>query len=164
MAAAKNNQYWKKRSKHGRDAIFKDASILLASAYEYFEWNSKNPWYKSEAIKSGDQCGTIINVPIERPLTIEGLTQFLGVNKKYFNDFERTLSEDDKDFSEVIKHIKEIIVRNQTEGAIVGSFNANIISRMLGLIDKSSVDVDLNKLSEYDLDRIIEKLTNKSSV
>lgn len=161
MAAPKNNQYWKTRSKHGRDAIFTDPKVLLAAAYEYFEWNSKNPWARNEAIKSGENTGKIIKVPVERPLTIEGLTGFFGTTKKYLNNFEKRLDQNDEDFLPVIHHIREVITRHQTEGAIVGAFNANIISRLLGLVDKSAVDIDFNKLSETDLDKIIEKLINK---
>jgi len=161
MPATKNNQYWKKRSKHGRDAIFTNANTLLAAAYEYFDWNSKNPWHKNEAIKSGEHAGEIVKIPTERPLTIEGLTQFLGVTKKYLSNFEKRLDNNDEDFLPVITHIREVISRHKIEGAIIGTFNANIVSRIEGLVDKSTLDIDFNKMSETDLDKIIERLENK---
>lgn len=131
------NEFWKARSKHGRDKIFSDSQTMLEAAYEYFEWNSKNTWFKSEAIKSGDKCGEIIEVPTETPLTIYGLTQFWGVSKNYLEQFEKALPEGEKDFSGVIAMIKDIIYRQKFEGAAVGAFNANIISRDLGLAEKS---------------------------
>ena len=38
MGAPKNNQFWKLRSKHGRDKIFKTPKILWEAACDYFEW------------------------------------------------------------------------------------------------------------------------------
>lgn len=136
MSAPKGNEFWKIRTKHGRDKIFSEPDVLLQSAYEYFRWNANNPWQKAEAIKSGEFAGTIMHIPTERPLTIEGLTQFLGVNRKYFDDFEKTCSQD---FSAIITHIREIISRQKIEGAMVGSFNPTIVSRIEGLVDKSEV-------------------------
>lgn len=142
MGAPVGNKFWKIRSKHGRERIFNNADTMLQAAYEYFEWNSNNTWFKSEAIKSGDMAGTIMKVPTERPLTIEGLTQFWGVNKRYLEDFEKGLKVDDKDFSAVITHIREVIYRHKFEGASVGAFNATIMSRELGLVDKKDMTTD----------------------
>ena len=52
MAAPKGNQFWKLRSKHGRDKLFATPDLLWQAACEYFEWCDKHPWYKSEAIKN----------------------------------------------------------------------------------------------------------------
>ena len=142
MSAPTGNQFWKIRTKHGRDAIFTDHDTLLLAAYEYFKWNSENPWYKNEAIKSGELAGEIMKIPTERPLTIEGLTQFLGVNKRYFDDFEKNCSQD---FSAVITHLREVISRQKVEGAIVGSFNANIVARIEGLTDKSETTITVEQ-------------------
>lgn len=138
MAATLGNSFWKKRTKHGRDQIFKSSDILWDAACEYFQHNQENPWHKNEAIKSGDLAGSIVSIPVCKPLTIEGLCIFLDVGKTYFNDFEKVCT---KDFSEVIDRIKLIIYTNKFEGATVGAFNANIISRELGLIDKTQSTV-----------------------
>ena len=37
MAASKNNQFWKLRSKHGRDTLFSSPELLWSAAYEYFD-------------------------------------------------------------------------------------------------------------------------------
>jgi hypothetical protein len=47
-----------------------------------------------------------------------------------------------KDFSEVIHAIEEIIRTQKFEGAAVGAFNANIIARDLGMVDKKDVTSD----------------------
>ena len=137
MAAPKNNQFWKLRSKHGRDKIFADHEVLKEACYQYFNHTSKRKWNKSEAVKSGEFAGTIIQVPTETPFTLIGLCIYLGVNTNYFRDFKKTCS---KDFSEVITHVEEIIYAQKFEGASVGAFNANIIARDLGLVDKKETD------------------------
>lgn len=148
MAAPKGNQFWKLRSKHGRDRLFTEPTLLQEAASEYFEWCEANPWVKNEAIKSGDEAGRIIAIPTARPFTLSGLCIYLGVNTQYFGDFKDGLkpteSETDKDFSLVITHVEEVIRTQKYEGAAVGAFNANIIARDLGLTDKKELGGEMN--------------------
>jgi hypothetical protein len=150
MPAQKGNQWWRVRTKHGRDAIFTDPEELLQACYEYFEFTDTKKWYKREAIKGGDMAGQIIEIPIETPYSIEGLCLFLGVNSVYFNHFKKSKTYLENDgFSKVITHIEEIIVKQQFEGATVGTFNPNIIARKLGLsesIDHSNKDGTLRNI------------------
>lgn len=134
-----DNKFWKHRSKHGRDKIFSDHNIMLLAGYEYFEKNSKIPWYKKEGIKSGDLAGKTMDIETERPLTILGLTQFWGVNRHYLSEFLEGIKgkPEEKDFSAVISHLKDVIERQQIEGAMIGAFNANLVSRLNGLADKT---------------------------
>lgn len=37
------NQFWKRRSKHGRDKLFKTPDVLWEAACEYFQWCDDNP-------------------------------------------------------------------------------------------------------------------------
>lgn len=141
MAAPKGNRFWELRSKHGRDRIFETPKILLEAAYEYFEHQSKQAWertdYKGKEVIE-------VHIPTSAPFTLTGLCIFLGVNTKYFSDFENSLQEKDeetkKGFSEVITHIREIIYTQKFEGAAVGAYNANIIARDLGLADRQEVN------------------------
>lgn len=137
MAAPTGNTFWKKRAKHGREKIFKTPNQLLDAAYEYFEYQSGQKWNRK------DYRGTNrkeVDIPTQAPFSLRGLCIFLGVNTVYFNHFESSLdpkkNKKDKDFSKVITHIREIIECQQLEGAAVGAFNANIVSRLLGLKDK----------------------------
>lgn len=138
MAAPAGNEFWKMRSSHGRDMIFASPSILWEAACEYFEWANENPWIRVD-FKGKDADRVLI--PVERPLTMMGLCVFLDVNTGYFRDFKKNLKEDDEDFSMVITRIEEIIYTQKFEGAAVGAFNANIISRDLGLADKVQTEV-----------------------
>lgn len=137
MAAPKNNQFWKLRSKNGRDTLFSSPELLWSAACEYFEWCDNTPWYKKEAIKSGKKPGKIIDIPTSRPYTISGLCCYLGCNESYFRKFN---IDNNKDFCPVISMIEQIIETQQIEGAMVGAFNANIVSRKLGLSDKQEIN------------------------
>lgn len=165
MAAPAKNKFWKLRSRHGREKIFKESKTMLLAAYDYFETNQKNTWYKKEVIKGGDLAGQIIDVPMETPLSLEGLTQFWGVNRKYLSDFEKSLPEGENDFSPVIAHIREVIERQQFEGAVVGAFNANIIARKLGLSEKTDITSNgkemLTDKSDEDLKKLLQDTISK---
>lgn len=135
MAAPKGNEFWKLRSKHGRDKIFETPEIMLEACYEYFEHQSKQVWnkidYKGKDVEK-------VEIPTPSPFSLTGLCIFLGVNTVYFNQFEKDCS---KDFSKVIKHVREVIYTQKLEGASVGAYNANIIARELGLADKKDLSI-----------------------
>ncbi len=133
MSAPLGNQFWKNRSKHGRDALFATASVLWDAACEYFQWCDENPWYRTDFKgKDADR----VEIPTARPYTLSGFTLHCDVSESYFRVFKQTASED---FLTVIARIEQVIYTQKYEGAVVGAFNANIISRDLGLADKVQV-------------------------
>ncbi|WP_462250457.1 DNA-packaging protein [Ekhidna sp.] len=139
MSAPKGNQFWKSRSKHGRDKIFSDPDILWEAACEYFEWCDVNPWQKNEAVKAGPNFGDQVSADTQRPYSLGGLCIHLDIDD---NTFIRYTKEPEyEDFWDVANKIKRVIETQQFEGATVGAFNANIIARKLGLADKKEVDV-----------------------
>lgn len=167
------NKFWELRSKHGRDKIFTEPETLLNQAKEYFKWCDENPLYKNEMIRGGDLAGEIIPIPTMRPYTIYGLTMFLGVNKGYFDDFERGLrgksDEISKGFSVVITYIREVIYHQKYDGAVIGVFNASLIAKDLGLVEKTEVktevsgevtnhNIDYSKLSDETLRDILRNI------
>jgi hypothetical protein len=127
------NQFWRQRSKHGRDTLFATPTLLMEAAQEYFQWVDEHPWFKPEAIKSGKKTGTMVNVPTARPYTISGFLLYVGASEPYWREFKKAGHDD---FSTVIGIIDQTIWTQKFEGASVGAFNANIISRDLGLADK----------------------------
>jgi len=146
------NQFWKLRSKHGRDKLFATPDLMWEAACQYFEWCEQNPLLEEQLIKrkiSRDeeevdryQCNKM------RAFTIQGLCLYLDCNVVFFNHFEDSLKgkSDDisKDFSQVISRIREIIYQQKFTGAASGFFNANIIARDLRLheVDKES-DIEI---------------------
>jgi len=151
------NQFWRIRSKHGRDKLFATAKLLLDACCEYFQWCDENPFLEEIAFstKDGIKKSTLNKM---RPYTLQGLTSYLDCNTVYFNHFEEDLKgkedETSKDFSKVITCVREIIYNQKFSGAASGFFNSNIIARDLGLADvqKQAVTVDSEKKIELKID------------
>lgn len=177
MGAPKGNQFWKLRSKHGRDKIFNSPELFFNEACKYFEWCDKNPFLEIEQIKSPARAvkneeGTwifppnTIALPKLRPYTIQGLCLFLDCNSQYFNQFENSLlgKEDNisKDFSIIVTRIRDIIYNQKFSGAAAGFFNALIISRDLGLVDKKELDASV-AVSDDRLAEIEKKINANAS-
>ncbi|OPB99183.1 hypothetical protein BAS10_04560 [Elizabethkingia meningoseptica] len=130
------NQFWKLRSKHGRDTLFSTPEKLWEAACEYFQWVAENPLletrvfqYKGKVVKE--------DVPIMRAMTMQQLCFYLKCDESYFRTFKR--NENNKDFFTVIADIENIVYTQKFQGAAGNLLNANLISRELGLIDKQEV-------------------------
>lgn len=139
------NKFWELRSKHGRDKIFATPEILWDAACEYFQYIESNP------LKEHDFVGKDA-MEVERnkmrAMSIHGLSLFLGVNSKYFYDFEAGLKgkEDNisKDFSYIVSRIRDVIFNQKFEGAAAGMLNASIIARDLGLAEKTETKGEIS--------------------
>ncbi len=132
MGAPSGNQFWKLRSKHGRDKIFSSPEVLWESACEYFEWCEDNPLIEVDFKgKDADE----VRIPKMRAFTWQGLELFLDIGsfKEYKSNPEY------KDFSNVISHIEKIMYNQKFTGAAAGLLNPNIIARDLGLRDNSDI-------------------------
>lgn len=138
MAAPKGNQFWKLRSKHGRDKLFATPELLWEAACEYFEWCEQNPLYERKAFSFQ---GSIIteDMPKMRAMTLSQLCFYLNCNEAYFRTFKAQLPEDEKDFNTVIRDIEQTIYNQKFQGASADLLNANIIARDLGLADKTEI-------------------------
>lgn len=167
MAAPEGNQFWKLRSKHGRDRLFETPDLLWEACCEYFESCESNPLYKSEAktINVGDFQSkvTIVNLPLMRAFTLEGLCGFLDCNTHYFSQFEKSIEgkddETSKGFSSVITRVRDVIYNQKFSGAAAGLLNANIIARDLGLTDKK--ELDHKGIPEQKVTYVVEKATDE---
>ena len=144
MSAPKGNQFWRLRSKHGRDKLFSTPQLLWEAACEYFQWCEDNP------IKAQDNKGTknVNEVEFNRPFTLKGFCLYCDATEHWYNNFKNALdSEKDKDFLYICCKIEDIIYNQKFEGATIGIYNANIIARSLGLSDKAVVEQ--NRTIEY---------------
>jgi hypothetical protein len=142
MAAPKGNEFWRLRSKHGRDKIFKSPDKMLEAAYEYFAWCEQNPLIEIDY--RGANPPVKVELPKMRAYTMHGLTMYLDVNTVYFNQFEESIKgktdEMSIGFSKVITHVKDVIYNQKFVGAASGFLNPNIIARDLGLHDSQKID------------------------
>ena len=142
MSAPKENQFWKIRSKHGRDKLFATPELLQEAAFEYFEWCDNNPWIKKETTNH-DKGFSEKETPTQRPYSKSGLYLYIGCSDDWLRNFKKIATDD---FLRVISDIEKIIDTNQWEGATVGAFNANIIARTLGLSEKIDLSGQITEI------------------
>jgi hypothetical protein len=125
MAAPQGNEFWKQRSKHGRDKIFSSPEQLWSAACEYFEHVDNCP---EEVEVPHVKFGTI-TVKHKQPYLKSDFVNFIGINSwdsvKYY--------EKEQGFSEIITRIDNIIFSQKYRGAAIGIFKENLIARELGL-------------------------------
>lgn len=133
MSAPEGNQFWKARSKSGRDKIFKTPESLWSAAEEYFQWIEDNPLLEGKAAQFQGKF-VYGDVKKMRAMTIYGLCRFLHINFKTWQ-----LYKERDDFIHITNEIEEIIKEQKFTGAAADLLNANIIARDLGLADKKEV-------------------------
>lgn len=144
MSAPLGNQFWKLRSKHGRDKIFATPELLWEACQEYFEATDARKWIKTEFNgKDAVEC----HVPTDTPYTWTGLYLFLDdIDHKTWELYANR-----EEFIPITTRVRHIIYTQKFEGAAVGAFNANIIARDLGLKDTSEVNLNDQRKATADL-------------
>lgn len=138
MPAPKGNQFWKMRSKHGRDKLFATPQLLWEAACEYFQWCEDNPLYEMRGF-AYQGVVTKEQFPKMRAMTLSQLCFYLNCSTSYFRTFKSTLQEKDKDFLTVINEIEETIYNQKFQGASADLLNPNIIARDLGLSEHNEI-------------------------
>jgi hypothetical protein len=144
MSAPLKNQFWKLRSKHGRDVIFKTPEALWQAACEYFEATDERKWTKKDWV---GKDATLVTRETDTPYTLRGLCIFLDVNSGYWSEFKATNRAKELDFTEIITRIEDVIYNQKFEGASVGAFNASIIARDLGLKEQTDITTQGEKIA-----------------
>lgn len=134
QGAPKGNEYWKLRSKDGRDKQYPNPNDLLDACNEYFEWVQENPLMEAQVVKYKDHA-ELMDVPKMRPMTIQGLCNFVDLSVEGWRKYKAR-----KDFVEITTRVEQIIYNNKFEGAASGFLNPNIIARDLGLQDKQQTE------------------------
>lgn len=152
MAAPKGNEYYKLRSKDGRDRIFKTPQDLLNACNEYFEWCLNNPLYESQVVKlaqpvinkkTGEkEFYQLAQVPHLRPFTLQGLCNYIDIAKKTFDAYGEL-----KGFCTIVTRVRQIVYNQKFEGAASGFLKESIITRDLGLAEK--LENKNNHIVEY---------------
>lgn len=135
MAAPPGNQFWKARTKHGRDRLFASADLLWEACCEYFQWVEDNPLFE---MKPFAYQGVVIQEPVAkmRAMTMDGLCLFLDIEYETW----RTWRNEKNDYSVVVSRADKVIRDQKFSGAAADLLNPNIIARDLGLTDKRESD------------------------
>lgn len=101
---------------------------------QYLEEMNDKVWNKKEAIKSGENAGTLIDIPTSTPLSIRSFCVFANIHLDTFLNYES--KEGYEEYFDITKRMRTVIQSNQIEGATVGAYNSNIIARLVGLSEK----------------------------
>jgi len=124
------NQYWKKRSKHGRDRIIQSHEFLADAADEYFQWCIDNPILQKD-YRGKDATPVYLEHP--RAFKKDEFARFCHLSEwRLINDLKDVSS----DFSHVVTCIEKTIADQKYTYAVVGMFNSSIVAKDLGLADK----------------------------
>lgn len=129
------NQYWKKRARHGRKTKL-TPETLVEEFLNYIEWIESNPLYKTELVKYKEHH-ELVEVPVKRPYSTVGFCLYAGITFSTFLVYEKN-----PDFVEATAYVRKTVESQQIEGASSGFFNANIVARLNGLVDKKEVKQD----------------------
>lgn len=152
MAAPVGNRYSelvdRMRQRHNCRK-FKTAQEFLDAFEEYVNWNESNPYQQLKAKKQTGEDGdkdTKETHVYRRPLSMYGLCNFLGVSLKWFKNSFKNLEakgelrdQEEEELFTAENEVLAIIEHDQFEGAAVGMYNQQMISRALGLADKTDI-------------------------
>jgi hypothetical protein len=132
----------------GRPPEIKTPAMLWDLFLQYIEYNKANPFYVNDFKGNPPES---VEIRKDKPLTIVGFEDFLGVGIKWFEQFKGSDTvKNNPEFSSIITRVEASCYNHKFSGAAAGIFNANIIARDLGLADKR----DIHNTIEADADEI----------
>lgn len=135
--------YWAWRARTGATKKLKSPKHLWQLACKYFESCDESPYNKKDFIRGGESAGALVDLPTMIPYTWQGLDNYLnesGVLAK-IEDYRTNKDGRYSEFAEVLHLIgSEIFDRKYTGGA-VGAFPVALITRDLGMTEKTEQTV-----------------------
>jgi hypothetical protein len=131
----------------GRPRKFATADDLWQHFLQYAQFMDENPWVSSE-VKVVDKSAELVEVPKKLPYSMTGFCIYLGVGDAYFRQYKANNKATPEGFQTVIERIMKSVEMQQIQGASAGFFNANIISRVLGLADKQDVTTKVIRVQQ----------------
>jgi hypothetical protein len=163
----KEKQLWQMVNPVGRPKLY-TPETMWSKATEYFKWIDENPYQREElkVVAAGAGAGSEVerhNCNVKRPYTWEGLCSFMNVQRAYFSQLRIGQKKSSEDFASVIEMITKVITEQQFAGAASGFFNGNIVSRYLGLIEKTqneNTNYNSAPLSKEEIKEISKELEN----
>ena len=108
---------------------------------EYVKHERDNPMYKVEYV---GRDGNTVRTPLETPITFEGFECWLADKNiiKDLGEYSANTNGNYSDYSTIITRIRQNCFVHNFKGASVGLFNANLIAKKLGLIEKTEAQVN----------------------
>lgn len=127
-------EYWKSRPKaeNGRPH-WRKPEQLWEDACRYFDWAVANPLQEDRLVTAGIKVRHV-KVAKVRAFTIQGLCAYLGIRQPVLEHYATKPG-----FDVVVDCIRNVIYTQKFENAAAGLLVANIISRDLGLADRTEL-------------------------
>ena len=141
-------------SLQGKSRIFKTPEDLIDMFVKYVEHVNNNPLYKYEAIKSGDNCGKLVSLPLQRVYTWEGFSVYCAIAlitiRKHKQEVlekisipdNKNVTENDFGYLSAYSIIENVIRCQNFEGAAAGIFNPQLIALHLNMKNDASVTIN----------------------
>jgi hypothetical protein len=121
----------------------------------YVKHESNSPMFKVEYVgKDGNQ----VNTPLQVPITFEGFECYLeeeGIIND-LGDYSKNKDERYTGYAPIITRIRRNCFVQNFKGASVGLFNANLVAKKLGLVEKQEIE-QKNINVEMDLGKKLDK-------
>ena len=112
---------------------FETPEELMSAFEEYVEHVKSNPKLIQKLAYN-----QVVNIEHELPLTIQGFETYVKADlSRYLSAKKGTTYEH---YAITIRRIKKFIQSDQLQGALIGTFNANIVSRLVGLHAKETAE------------------------
>lgn len=113
--------------------VFTDPGDFAAAAADYFQWCDDHPLLEEIiSFHQGEECRA--EKGKMRAYTKQGLANHLGIPVSRLD-----LYKEKEGWSDVMEIVENVLYQQKFEGAAAGLLNASIISRDLGLADKSEI-------------------------
>ena len=151
----KGNELWRLVPYPGRPKLY-SPELLWEKFMEYMDYNQGVSWPKDDFIKSGPEAGKTVSMEVPNPPSIRAFCVFAGISEDTFRNYGKN----DADYLAIWSTIRDIIQEIQISGAATNTFNANIVARWAGLIDKKELDIK-TEMSDDEREETIKNILNK---
>ena len=139
---AKDNIYPPFNYNLGRPLKYKPDE-MLEKFRDYVSWAKDNPIsIEKNVVNTTTKGDTYRSDAVEtkpRLISIKGFLVFLGAGSDWWQSLDREDAKRKEEFSRVKSFIRDYCENYQSEMASADIFNANIVSRLLGLADKKDI-------------------------
>lgn len=143
MAAPQGNEFWRLRSKHGRDRKIKSPEELATLFDEYQQLINDNPFEEQDWV--GKDAIPVIRFK-KRPMLKPEFAVYCGLCEW---NMIAELKKVSNDFSKIVTHIESTIASHNIAGSAAGFLNSNIIARVEGLSDKRETNVTVSEMPAW---------------
>jgi hypothetical protein len=140
MSFELGNDNWKKRTKSG--ANLKYSALEVETLWnDFLKWIETQTYYRSELIKSGEKAGTVIEVPMRKPITLKSFCIYSGIDDETLKSYASKENEKtDTDLFAISLHVIESCNDYIDGGCLSGALVAAYGAKLRGLSDTIRVD------------------------